>query len=158
MLPPGWIQANDPQTGRIYYCNPTTKETQWDPPSTSTRVPTPPAPSSTRSVASSSKSNTPHAHHHNSNPDLLVPLVRNLFDQVAAFPEQTAATDLELNGISPGQIADLCHMKQADTHGANEAYTPLNPYTMSVLRRPPETEQARLDVRLYELREKLNQL
>lgn len=32
MLPPGWIEVTDPNSGRLYYANPTTRETSWDPP------------------------------------------------------------------------------------------------------------------------------
>lgn len=31
-LPPGWIAATAPDSGRVYYANPTTGETSWDPP------------------------------------------------------------------------------------------------------------------------------
>jgi len=31
-LPPGWITATDPVSGRIYYANPTTGQTSWEPP------------------------------------------------------------------------------------------------------------------------------
>ena len=31
-LPPGWEEARDPSTGRIYYANRATGETSWKPP------------------------------------------------------------------------------------------------------------------------------
>jgi hypothetical protein len=33
-LPPGWLEATDNTTGKIYYCNPKTRETKWERPST----------------------------------------------------------------------------------------------------------------------------
>lgn len=32
ILPPGWVQAHDPISGRIYYANVSTNESRWDPP------------------------------------------------------------------------------------------------------------------------------
>ncbi len=31
-LPPGWVEAKDPSTGKVYYCNPKTRETSWERP------------------------------------------------------------------------------------------------------------------------------
>jgi hypothetical protein len=31
-LPPGWVQAHDPISGRLYYANVSTNESRWDPP------------------------------------------------------------------------------------------------------------------------------
>ena len=46
-LPPGWVEATDPSTGKIYYANPQTQETQWErpvivPPLPPTGLPPPP--------------------------------------------------------------------------------------------------------------------
>jgi hypothetical protein len=32
-LPPGWMAVNDPVSGRVYFANPTTGQTSWEPPS-----------------------------------------------------------------------------------------------------------------------------
>ena len=32
VLPPGWVEAKDPSTGKVYYCNPKTRETSWERP------------------------------------------------------------------------------------------------------------------------------
>ena len=40
-LPPGWVEATDPSSGKVYYCNPHTRETKWERPTvltTSTTV------------------------------------------------------------------------------------------------------------------------
>lgn len=197
ILPPGWMQATDPASGRIYYCNPTTKETRWDPPwapipapslplpsqvplqqvpvqqvpvqpavlPLQPAVPAVPAPSSVAASIHSSSSthrsssgegindHSSSSSHHRSG--LIVPVVRSLFDKVASLPDPALALDLELDGLTAGQIADLCHIQQADTHGSNQAYLPLNPYKMPVLAKRPEVEHARLDVRIVELKEKL---
>lgn len=42
-LPQGWVEATDPNSGKIYYCNPHTRETKWERP-----ISTTPASSSTR--------------------------------------------------------------------------------------------------------------
>lgn len=31
-LPPGWVEATDPSSGKVYYCNPQTRETKWERP------------------------------------------------------------------------------------------------------------------------------
>ncbi len=43
-LPPGWVQAHDPNSGRLYYANVSTNESRWDPP------PPPPPPSVPKNV------------------------------------------------------------------------------------------------------------
>jgi hypothetical protein len=195
-LPPGWMQATDPASGRIYYCNPTSKETRWDPPSAPIPIPAPPLPlpvplqlqpvpvvpdpcsvaasvhsssthsSSTHAPSSLGKGSGRGTNAHSTSqqsssyspdlsPDLIVPVVRSLFDKVASLPDPALALDLELDGLTAGEIADLCHIQQADTHGSNQAYLPLNPYKMPILAKRPEVEHARLDVRIVELKEKL---
>lgn len=41
LLPPGWITATDPVSGRIYYANPSTGQTSWEPPMPPVAVPAP---------------------------------------------------------------------------------------------------------------------
>jgi len=31
-LPPGWVEATDPSSGKVYYCNQQTRETKWERP------------------------------------------------------------------------------------------------------------------------------
>lgn len=40
LLPPGWMAVTDPVSGRVYFANPTTGQTSWEPP----RVAPPPPP------------------------------------------------------------------------------------------------------------------
>lgn len=35
-LPPGWVEATDPNSGKVYYCNPHTRETKWERPTSTT--------------------------------------------------------------------------------------------------------------------------
>lgn len=35
-LPPGWVEAKDPKSEKIYYCNPQTRETTWERPTSTT--------------------------------------------------------------------------------------------------------------------------
>jgi hypothetical protein len=91
-------------------------------------------------------------------PAKLVSMTRAMLNKAAAFPEETRDSDLELHSITPGQIADLCRLQQlVKSSGENQAYKPLNPYTVTTSSTPKEAEQARLDVRLRSLREKLAQ-
>jgi hypothetical protein len=79
-----------------------------------------------------------------------------MLNKAAAFPSETVASDLELQNITPGQIADLCHLqRRSKTAGQNISYTPLNPFRLSTMSEPDEAEAARLDVRMYTLQEKL---
>ena len=100
---------------------------------------------------------------------MLIPNIRSIFDQIAAFPNQSARTDLELNGVTAGQVADLCKMQQAarmdrqqqlpptpDGGTTDEAYyKPINVYTLSVLTKLPDAEEARMATRLYDLKKTL---
>ena len=143
-LPPGWVQATDPNSGRIYYANPLTKETRWDPP------PPPPTPKLSSSIidapssaGGSGGSGSGGQHSFGShgrsniltgnplysavdnaaydNPAQLVAMTRNMLDKAAAFPEQTINSDLELHSITPGQIADLCQLQQQQQQQSSAA-------------------------------------
>lgn len=41
-LPPGWMAVTDPVSGRVYYANPTTGQTSWEPPMLAPPPPPPP--------------------------------------------------------------------------------------------------------------------
>jgi hypothetical protein len=84
-----------------------------------------------------------------------------MLDKPASFPDESTALDLELNSVTPGQIADLCHIQQRIMKGSgggeNVSYAPLNPYTqpMSSASQSNLGEDGRLDVRVFALKEKL---
>lgn len=175
-LPIGWVEATDPKSGRKYYANPTTRETRWDPPplvSSSAAPSTTAAPSALSKAHSGSGGssgatsrglgqsgnklytaptvNTALAH-----PSTLVPVARAMLDKAGAFPDETVASDVELNSITAGQIADLCRIQHKTVEcGERVAYTPLNPFRMSAHSHLGGTEEGRLDVRLSALRREL---
>jgi hypothetical protein len=96
-------------------------------------------------------------------PEKLIPMSRNMLDNAAAFPKQFVESDLELNNITAGQIADLCHLQHRATNcgenipGGNIAYTPLNPYRMSTKVEVISSETERMDARIDYLKENLQQ-
>ena len=182
-FPPGWEAAIDPQSGRKYFANRSTQETRWDPPTSlngpfsssvsaanlvSTRS------SSThksggsgshqsshgRSDSSSTRANKMHSAPKRNvafdDPRQLIPMTRSMLDQAAAFTSESISTDLELHSITPGQIADLYHIQYlGEACGENIAYTPLNPYQMSLTGVREEMEESRLDARIAALMAKL---
>lgn len=93
----------------------------------------------------------------------LVAMTREMMDKAAAFPEEAVKEDLELTSLTPGQIADLCHLQRAAkscderTSGARISYSPLNPYRMSNAKAVPETLAARLDARIATMKRKLEE-
>ncbi|KAG7364285.1 WW domain containing protein [Nitzschia inconspicua] len=141
-LPPGWVEATDPSSGRTYFANPTTQETQWDRPVASTH-PTirPPRPSHSlhepqsdwdvneppyggiqtdratgRSMGGGNYLYTAGGSASSNEailqPEKIVKVTREMLEKVQAFPEQTVASDLELHSLTPGQVADLCKLQQ----------------------------------------------
>lgn len=89
-------------------------------------------------------------------PAKLVPVAMAMLDKSAAFPEESVASDLELNSLTVGQIADLCKIQHAtDACGENVAYAPLNPFCMSRDNPSQNMEEGRLDVRISALKRKL---
>lgn len=177
-LPPGWVEATDPKSGRRYYANPTTRETRWDPPPrvSASAVRPPKKLSSTQRSRSGSRGSSsgaatnvgqngnplytaPSVNEATRDPSKLVPIARAMLDKAAAFPVETTASDIELNTLTPGQIADLCRIQHESVEcGDNVAYTPLNPFRMPRNSRIDTREGGRLDVRLFVLKQKLAQL
>jgi hypothetical protein len=91
------------------------------------------------------------------NPSMLVSMTRQMLNKAAAFPAETVGSELELKGITAGQIADLCHLQHQKE---DIAYTPLNPYSMSTKETPAQSsssESERLDMRISALKKDLEQ-
>jgi hypothetical protein len=169
--PPGWEEATDPKSGRKYYANRTTHETRRDLPpafpASSVPVPAPASvahPSSTSAHTSDSGTGTdpgllftaPNKNAAWNDPAKLIPMTRVMLNKSAAFPTESIHTDLELLSITPGQIADLCHIqRRTKTCGQNIEYTPLNPYRMSTMSAAIGGEDERIDVQIQALKEKL---
>ena len=176
-LPHGWVEATDPKSGRKYYANPTTRETRWDPPprvSASAVRPqkqssaTQQSHSGSRGSSSGAATNVgqngnplytaSNVNEATKDPSKLIPTARAMLDKAAAFPAETNASDIELNALTPGQIADLCRIQHESVEcGDNVAYTPLNPFRMARNTRIETREGGRLDVRLFVLKQKLVQ-
>jgi hypothetical protein len=92
-------------------------------------------------------------------PDKLISMTRLMLNKSAAFPIKTKDTDTELYSLTPGQIADLCHVQHRTQNcGQNVAYTPLNPYRMSTMSSVYADEDERIDVQIEALKRKLNQI
>lgn len=165
LLPPGWIEARDPNSGQIYYANPTTKESSWEIPTiTTTATPT------ANVRPSESTSNNNHISHNNNNNyySRMIQSARELTVQQAAhnnnnnnnphqnntshynqYPSSLSSSyksDLELQSISPGQLADLVQIMKHHHHqrtiqqqnyapnnkasGDGTSYTAINPYSL----------------------------
>lgn len=70
-LPPGWIPATDPISGNIYYANPSTGETSWQPP------PPPPPPPVVPIISTTTDSFVAHIPSHHDN-NLQPPVVHSI--------------------------------------------------------------------------------
>ena len=78
---------------------------------------------------------------------------RSLIDQLEQH-NQANKSAIEVNSLSPGQIADLCYLqRQAVGH---VSYAPIEPRNLHAERPIPET--ARLDTRLHALYKELEKL
>lgn len=169
-LPLGWVEADDPKSGRKYYANPNTGETRWDPPPRVSASAAPSGLSKTHSGSGGSSRGTgrslgqagnrlytaPTVNEAIGSPAKLVPVARAMLEKAGAFPDETMASDVELNSVTAGQIADLCRIQHETVECGNKmAYTPLNPFRMSVKSHGGGMEEGRLDVRLSELKRRL---
>jgi hypothetical protein len=165
ILPPNWVQIKDPKTDCNYYANLTTNETRWDPPpalaETPYAVPPPPPPQHQHQPQNQHQPqpqwNTIQNNVESEN-NMLIPMARSLIiNSVAAYPDATVKIGgLELEDITTGQIADLCHLQQMANNSTRIAYEPLNPYMMPVQSARLEVEPARIDSRIASLREELS--
>ena len=91
-------------------------------------------------------------------PSKLIAMTRTMLNKSAAFPSQSIRSDLEINSITPGQIADLCQIQRHSTNcGEHAAYTPLNPFRMSTMGVAKLAEGERMDMRLSALNKKLEE-
>jgi hypothetical protein len=169
-LPPGWVMTTDPVSGRVYYANPTTGETTWEPPAPVLPPPpgvflTPPPPPPNSHIASEKPQMMtlqPPPPPHTMGPSVLIPSVRSLLDYEYTVRQQqssesTVARKMELDRMSAGIIADLCNVTKDTDDDHFVPYTPLQPYELPVGARAPHIEPGRVDIRLMALYDKLSQ-
>mmetsp|Transcript_5000 Transcript_5000/g.13979 ORF Transcript_5000/g.13979 Transcript_5000/m.13979 type:complete len:97 (-) Transcript_5000:2519-2809(-) len=69
---------------------------------------------------------------------------------------------MELQGVSAGQMADLVHMQQGEQSGATSTgvseYVPINPHQFLPSQERSAQEQGRLFTRLHALRERVKEI
>mmetsp|Transcript_38380 Transcript_38380/g.79799 ORF Transcript_38380/g.79799 Transcript_38380/m.79799 type:complete len:149 (+) Transcript_38380:170-616(+) len=136
-LPIGWIQVTDAQSGRVYFANPSSGETRWDPPPTSITS-TPLHPPSRRMAVQDALS--------------LVETIRN---------QSGDDIEIELRSLSAGQIADLVHlqrdrMRAESVSGPSPFYSPMDPLKFQATEQRQPAEHGRLVTRLHSLLEQLS--
>ena len=142
-LPPGWITANDPVSGRIYYANASTGQTSWDPPPPPVVLPPPTIPTTTTASVVT-----------NNNSNMLVPTVTRMMTM-----EQQEPNKVELPNLSGGMIADLIHIQQTNSqNNNNQDISTNNPYdnpihipTLPITAQPPHIEPGRVEIRMHAL-------
>ena len=154
-LPTGWMKATDPQSGRMYYANPGTGETQWNPPM---------ALGGRRTAVSDGQKVIQDIHEVSQQ----LSNARSSSDSI-----RDTMIEVELQGLTGGQIADLAHLQQGGDHSvlpsaiissptrstnAVNTYAPLEPnqFALNVERQPGE--QARLQTRLHSLTQNLKEI
>jgi len=146
-LPPGWVAATDPTSGRVYYANPTTGETQWTAP-----PPLPPPPQDVAPVTVNSPQPSARAPQASLITGPLVPRVRAILSSSGELCEE----------LSPGTIADLCNVQQAlqseNEEDQPEYYKPIEPDQLFLHAQPTSIEPGRLEIRLASLKSKLRDI
>jgi len=155
-LPPRWVVATDPTSGRVYYANPTTGETQWTPP------PLPPPPQVIQPAASSAvvSVNSTLSNQRVTNTASTQGLITGpLIPRVRAI---LASERGELcDEISPGTIADLCnvqHALQSENEEEREYYGPIQCDQLPLNAQLPAIEPGRVEIRLAFLQSKLREI
>lgn len=185
-MPSGWLAVTDPNSGRTYYANQVTGETSWDapcPPSSQTHpvlVPsmiagTVPTEHSTAYGSTSLKetennqcaplrsaiaTTTPFtAANMNVSHSSCVAAARSMVKNDAS-----PNPGLELHSLSVGRIADLYYLQQQQQEASNEddstneAYLPLQPFSLDSQSIRPAQEQGRIEVRLRALYDQLQRI
>ena len=178
-LPPGWITATDPISGNLYYANPSTGQTSWQPPVMI--IPPPPPPPPIASCAQPSFVQTtsfemPVTYTINTT-GLLIPSARAIINKSinnnsSPSPETNDGTwtdtmvpssqqvPVELQ-MKAGMIADLANVQSnyRREQGQDEySYEPLKPFELPISLSVEQTAESRLDVRLFSLMETLESI
>ncbi|CAB9520060.1 domain protein [Seminavis robusta] len=89
---------------------------------------------------------------------LLVPAARAIVD---SDQDVNTRKDIELYGITAGQLADLCAIQKEEMSERQiefKPYTPITPYAISNTARRPPMEPGRLEIRLHSLYNQLRKI
>jgi len=175
-LPPGWVEAKDPSSGKVYFCNPQTRETRWERPVSTNSTP------STAQLGFPDSKNVygiPNSNVQDVHSDTRLNLSKSTSTQIPSVKEvksnncDTQCDFDELRSLTVGQIAHLAKLQQRSkkaldeieaevsnnlpSNGINDKtnYVPLELSSMSSLSVAERVEPGRLDVRIYSLREEL---
>ena len=181
-LPPGWVEALDQSSGKIYYCNPQTRETKWEHPGS---IPSIPSTSSTKRAQSNgyndaygNVSNDKGEHSNGHSGIFMNTNIAHRQSNQKISPSLVAMTTLpnndsdkvdfdELGSLTGGQIAHFIKLQQRqeceiekieiDIKAKKKAstYVPLHISSFSSISTTERTEPGRLDVRMYALRGEL---
>ena len=127
-LPSPWTTAVDPSSGRTYYYHQQTGETSWSPP---------------EEVTTKSKT--------------VVAQAQSLLRQLEKPPQDLSPQQLEVEGISPGQIVDLSLIQQ-ERGQETASYQPIEPNKLFATAERPQQETSRLDSRLHALYQELERI
>lgn len=157
ILPAGWLTATDPVSGSIYYANPSTGQTSWEPPvSFVPKSPHPPKPSTINA------------------PGLLIPAVRSIVSK-NAVTESSAPNDVVNRGnngapsltvpveltMRAGMIADLVDVQSIFLREQGEVeihYEPLKPFDLPITLSVDPIPESRIDARLLKLAQALEKI
>ena len=167
-LPPGWEEARDPSSGRIYFANRSTGETSWVRPALTS--------SQNINIASTGSIHAPsvstfmqygqsipgnsfqfkniHNPLFSSNSILPVPSVLGMLQEEQQMITTPSNVKLELDKLTGGKLSDL-HNISLQQNPDREAYEPLDVASLPIDSRPPTIEPGRLEVRLASLYEAL---
>jgi len=86
---------------------------------------------------------------------------RALTDQLSSLPAETANHEvrfrIEVDTLTPGQVADLCFLHQ-QAHPDRTAYSPIDPHLLPMNVDRPAAESTRIDTRLHVLYKELEKI
>mmetsp|Transcript_2481 Transcript_2481/g.3479 ORF Transcript_2481/g.3479 Transcript_2481/m.3479 type:complete len:151 (+) Transcript_2481:99-551(+) len=134
-LPPRWVVATDPTSGRVYYASPTTGETQWTPP------PLPPPPQVIQPAASSAVASVD-----------------------STLANQRVPNTSSTQGLITGPLIPRVRAILASERGelcdeiSPVTYKPIQPDQLPLNAQLPAIEPGRVEIRLAFLQSKLREI
>lgn len=177
-LPPGWVEARDPNSGRIYYANPSTGESSWEIPQNPNQSSIG-VPDSAQGKSSNANNNQNHSAYAR-----MIQAAREMTVQQAAASNDTfhqyssnQPVGLELQSLTVGQVADLVQLmkrkaqddKMKDSvisdapedDASSSPYISINPYSLpdqwdraeSIMNDDENLIESKIDTLLEQLQE-----